>query len=134
MLFQQIQENCGAHILESAAAWAAMTGRFELGAQLLGAAARIRHETGDKPRPWERFVQGAYLPRIAEGLAPDAFADAHRRGSERSFLEALRFAKDSLSAFDGVRIQRRDPMTLGNIGRARRRTRADRARPWDDNA
>jgi non-specific serine/threonine protein kinase len=95
-LFEQVQENCGAHILESAAAWSAMTGRFELGAELLGAAARIRDETGDNPRPWERLVQDVHLPKIAEALAPAVFADAHWRGRQRPFLEALRFARNRL--------------------------------------
>ena len=95
-LFEQIQENCGAHILESAAAWSAMTGRFELGAEFLGAAGRIRDETGDKPRPWERLVQDVYLPKIAQALAPATFAEAGQRGARRPFLEALRFAQGQL--------------------------------------
>jgi non-specific serine/threonine protein kinase len=101
-LFEQIQENCGAHILESAAAWSAMTGRFELGAEFLGGAARIRDETGDQPRPWERLVQDVYLPMISEALAPAMFAEAHRRGGQRPFLEALRFAQSQLRVHSSV--------------------------------
>jgi non-specific serine/threonine protein kinase len=97
-LFEQIQENCSAHILESAAACFAMVGRFELGAELLGAAGRIRDETGDRPRPWEYLVQEVWLPRIEEALAPAEFTAARRRGAQRAFREALRFAQSELSA------------------------------------
>lgn len=95
-LFNDIQLNCGAHILETSAAWAAMTGRFELGAELLGAAGRIREDTGDKPRPWEHVVQEEYLPRIRADLDPSVFADAHARGARKEFREALAFAEHSL--------------------------------------
>src|SRR5262249_6178370 len=95
-LFEQIQENCGAHILESAAAWSAMTGRSELAAESLGAAGRIRDETGDKPRPWERLVQDVYLPKIAQALPQATFEEACGRGAQRAFREALRFAQGQL--------------------------------------
>jgi non-specific serine/threonine protein kinase len=97
-LFEQIQENCGAHILETAAAWSAMTGRFAVGAELLGASGRIREETGDQPRPWERIVQDVWLPKIAAALAPDDFAAARARGAQRAFRDALDFARRELRA------------------------------------
>lgn len=94
--FKTIQHNCGAHVLETAAAWAAMTARFELGAELLGSAQRIREETGDMPRPWEREVQQAWLPRLAAGLEPAVFGAARARGRERPFSDALAFAEATL--------------------------------------
>jgi hypothetical protein len=63
-----------------------------------GAAGRIRDETGDRPRPWEYLVQEVWLPRIEEALAPAEFTAARRRGAQRAFREALRFAQSELSA------------------------------------
>ena len=97
-VFKNIQINCGAHVLEMAAVWAAMTGRFELGAEFLGSAHRIREETGDKPRPWERAVQNVWLPKIGASLAPEVFDAAHRRGTQREFVNALDFAEGELRA------------------------------------
>jgi predicted ATPase len=88
-VFKGIQENCGSHVLETAAAWAAMSQRFDLGAELLGSAHRIRQTTGDKPRPWEGAVQKVWLPRIAEALPAAEFSAAHRRGAQRTFEVAL---------------------------------------------
>jgi hypothetical protein len=88
-LFENIQRNCAAHALDSAAAWAAMTQRFELGAELLGAAQRIRDETGDKPRPWERVVRETWLPKIRERLEPERFEEAFGRGRAMGFEEAV---------------------------------------------
>jgi len=85
-------------VLETAAAWAAMTGRFELGAEFLGCANRIREETGDKPRPWEGAVQNVWLPKIGASLAPEIFSAAHRRGMERPPGTALDFAERELRA------------------------------------
>ena len=97
-VFKNIQINCGSHVLETAAAWAAMTGRFELGAEFLGSAHRIREETGDKPRPWERAVQDVWLPKIGASLDPEVFEAAHRRGTQREFANALDFAERELRA------------------------------------
>lgn len=97
-LFEQIQVNCAAHVLETAAAWAAMTGRCELGAEILGSAHRIREETGDKPRPWEHVIHDIWLPKIAAALEPDVLDAAHRRGAQRAFLAALDFARRELRA------------------------------------
>ena len=95
-IFRNIQVNCGSHVLETAAAWAAMTSRYELGAELLGAAHRIRDETADKPRPWEGAVQEVWLPKIRTALAPDRFQEAHQRGMQRPFPGALEFAEQRL--------------------------------------
>lgn len=95
-LFEQIQRNCGSHVLETSAGWAAMTGRFELGAELLGAAERIREETADRPRPWEGIVQERWLPRIGEELDAEVFESAKSRGRSLNFEEALAFAQRAL--------------------------------------
>lgn len=96
--FHQIQHNCAAHVLETAAAWAAMTGGFALGAELWGAAERIRHETRDKPRPWERAVQEVWLPTISAALSPDELGRARDRGRRLGAEEALEFAAKALRA------------------------------------
>jgi len=95
-IFKGIQENCGAHVLETSAAWAAMSRRFQLGAELLGSAQRIRQTTGDKPRPWEGAVQNDWLPRIAESLSAEQFSTAHRRGAQLTFEIALDAAAQAL--------------------------------------
>jgi predicted ATPase/class 3 adenylate cyclase len=96
--FKHIQLSCGAHILETCAAWAAMTARFELGAELLGAAERIRDETADRPRPWERAVRRDWLPRIEDALELRVLRDAKARGRRLEFLDALDFAALELRA------------------------------------
>ncbi len=97
--FTTIQYNCGAHVLETAATWAAMSGRFELGAEWLGSAQRIRQETGDKPRPWEGEVQLVWLPRIEAALDAAVFTAARHRGLQRPFAQALAFAEQTLRQF-----------------------------------
>jgi hypothetical protein len=97
-LYHRIQTGCCAHALETCASWAAMAGRFELGAELWGAAERIRTETGDKPRPWERSVQDRWLPLIAAELAGDTFHAAKQQGRALTVEEALNFAEGVLRA------------------------------------
>jgi hypothetical protein len=97
-LLEQIQVNCAAHGLETAAAWAAMNGRFELAAEMLGSADCIRAQTGDKPRPWERLVRDVWLPKIPAALDPAVFQAAHRRGANRIFPDPLRYARRDLLA------------------------------------
>jgi hypothetical protein len=98
-LFKQIiPVGCSAHVLETCAAFAAMTDRLELGAELLGAAARIRHETADKPRPWERAVRTRWLPLIPARLDPTVFAVATERGGALGRTQALEFAESRLRA------------------------------------
>jgi predicted ATPase/class 3 adenylate cyclase len=98
VLFKGIQHNCGAHVLETCAAWAAMTQRYELGAELLGAAQRLREETGDRPRPWERRVREDWLPRINTALDADTVSTATKRGRARGFEDSLEFAASALQS------------------------------------
>lgn len=100
--FHRIQPNCAAHLLETAAAWAAMTARLALGAELLGAAERIRDETHDRPRPWERAVQEVWLPVISAALPAPELARARDRGRRLTAAEALSFAAASLRHPDPV--------------------------------
>ena len=95
-LAQRISAGCSAHMLESTAAFAAMTERLELGAELLGAAGRARSETGDKPRPWERAVRNHWLPLISAQLEPPVYVAATERGRARGVPEALDFAETTL--------------------------------------
>jgi hypothetical protein len=88
-----ISAGCSAHVLEAAAAFAAMTDRLELGAELLAAADRIRRETGDEPRPWERAVRTRWLPMIPARLEPAVYAAATERGRTHGFPDALDFAE-----------------------------------------
>jgi hypothetical protein len=99
IIFKGIQHNCGAHALETCAAWAAMTQRYELGAELLGAAQRLRDETGDRPRPWERLVREDWLPRIDAALDPSTAIEAMERGRTRGFEDALEFASSELRRY-----------------------------------
>ncbi|MGQ0435003.1 MAG: ATP-binding protein [Microthrixaceae bacterium] len=92
-LFRDVQHNCRSHILETVAAWAAMQGRFELGAELWGSALRVRDETHDSPRPWEQRVQDVWLPAIRDALTPEVLAAAHQRGRAREATAALDFAE-----------------------------------------
>jgi hypothetical protein len=101
-LFKRIIPGCAAHILETGAAFAGMTERLEFGAELLAAAARIRDETADKPRPWERAVRTRWLPLIPAPLDPTTRAAATERGSALGFLEALEFAETRLRACQPV--------------------------------
>jgi predicted ATPase/class 3 adenylate cyclase len=98
VVFKSVQPNCGAHILETCAAWAAMTDRFELGLEILASAERLREETGDKPRPWEAHVRNDWLPRLSAALDPKAATVIRARGRERGLMEALDFAAGSLQA------------------------------------
>lgn len=93
------------HVLETAVAWAAMSGRFELGAEILGSANRIREQTGDKPRPWERVIPGDLA---AEDRRLARARRVRRRSSTRR-PEGLhpRAAFRSAGAARGVRRERR---------------------------
>jgi hypothetical protein len=115
IIFKSIQHNCGAHVLETCAAWAAMTQRYELGAELLGAAQRLRDETGDRPRPWERLVREDWLPRIDASLDPATAIAAMERGRARCFEEALEFASSELR-----RQARADKRTVPKTGKTAR--------------
>jgi hypothetical protein len=96
--FREIPVNCGAHILETCAAWTAAARRHELGAELLAAAERIREETADKPRPQERIWRD-WLPLIAANTEAEAYRSARKRGRLLSFEQALDLAENSLRGY-----------------------------------
>jgi tetratricopeptide (TPR) repeat protein len=97
--FREIPVNCGAHILETCAAWTAAAGRHELGAELLATAERIREETADKPRPNERIIWRDWLPLIAASTEAEAYRSARKRGRLLSFEQALDLAENSLRGY-----------------------------------
>jgi predicted ATPase len=97
--FREIQINCGAHILETCAAWTAAAGRHELGAELFATAERIREETADKPRPYERIIWRDWLPLIAANTEAEAYRAARKRGRLLSFEQALDLAENSLKGY-----------------------------------
>jgi len=97
--FREIPINCGAHILETCAAWTAAAGRHELGAELLATAERIREETADKPRPNERIIWRDWLPLIAANTEAEAYRSARKRGRLLSFEQALDLAENSLRGY-----------------------------------
>jgi tetratricopeptide (TPR) repeat protein len=99
--FREIQINCGAHILETCAAWTAAAGRHELGAEILATAERIREETADKPRPNERIIWRDWLPLIAASTEAEAYRSARKRGRLLSFEQALDLAENSLRGYSG---------------------------------
>jgi predicted ATPase/class 3 adenylate cyclase len=92
-LFADVLLGCSSHLLETAAALAAMTGRFELGAVLWGAGDRLRELTGDRARPWEREVQQHWLPMIEQRLDADAFAAARVAGAAMPLDDAMAYAE-----------------------------------------
>jgi predicted ATPase/class 3 adenylate cyclase len=89
---------CSTHFLNAAATWAAMTERYELGAQLCGAAHRVFEETGDRPTPWEERIQERWLPRIRQELDDDSFEAARLRGMQSSYEETMALAERALRA------------------------------------
>jgi non-specific serine/threonine protein kinase len=89
---------CAAHALETVAAWTVMVHRSELGAELVGAADRIREETGDQPRPWERRVREDYLPKLREVLGDEPYEEAYAKGARLSREEALTYAAHEIGA------------------------------------
>jgi non-specific serine/threonine protein kinase len=97
--FRGIPINCGAHILETCAAWTAAAGRHELGAEILATAERIREETADKPRPNERIIWRDWLPLIAANTEAEAYRSARKRGRLLSFEQALDLAENSLTGY-----------------------------------
>ncbi|MEX2393653.1 MAG: adenylate/guanylate cyclase domain-containing protein [Actinomycetota bacterium] len=102
-LMSQLLAGCGAHALETAAVWATIHGRHELGAEFLGSAERVREETGDTPRPWERSVHTVWLPQIAAALDDETYIAAKARGTRRSREEALAFAaREIAGAASGI--------------------------------
>lgn len=95
-LFTSVWRGCSPHVLNAAATWAAMTERYELGAQLCGAAHRIAEETGDRPTPWELLIQERWLPRIRQELEGGSFEAARLRGAQMSYEETMALAEQEL--------------------------------------
>jgi len=97
-LFHKIQQNCASHMLETTAAWAAMALQFDVGAELWGAAERMRDETKDKPRPWESAIQDVWLPAIRSAMSPEELRAAQQRGRQLDADGALDHAERVLRA------------------------------------
>ena len=62
----------------------------------MGAAERIRAETADQPRPWERAVREDWLPLLAANLHPGSFEAARSRGKAATFEQVLELAESAL--------------------------------------
>jgi len=65
----------------------------------LAAAERIREETADKPRPYERIIWRDWLPLIAANTEAEAYRSARKRGRLLSFEQALDLAENSLKGY-----------------------------------
>jgi hypothetical protein len=96
-LMAQVYAGCLAHALENAAAILMMAGDVETAADVVGSAERLREETGDKPRPWERLVQEEWLPRIRTELDTAVYEQAVGRGRSRRREDAVVFAAEALT-------------------------------------
>ena len=84
---------CGAHCLETTAALAAATGRPDVGAELLGAAERMRELLGTAAPPYERIVRERGVADVTRALDDDAAATAWTRGRELAFEDAMARAR-----------------------------------------
>ena len=84
---------CGAHCLETTAALAAATGRPGVGAELLGAAERMRERLGTAAPPYERIVRERGVADITRALDDAAAATAWPRGRELAFEDAMARAR-----------------------------------------
>jgi predicted ATPase/class 3 adenylate cyclase len=84
---------CSTHCLESTAAVAAAAGRPELGAELLGAAERMRELLGVAPPPYERIVRERGVSAVKAALDTETAATAWKRGRELGFEDAMARAR-----------------------------------------
>ena len=84
---------CSAHCLETTAALAAATGRPDAGAELLGAAERMRELLGTAAPPYERIVRERGVADVTRALDDDAAATAWARGRELAFEDAMARAR-----------------------------------------
>jgi predicted ATPase/class 3 adenylate cyclase len=84
---------CSTHCLESTAAVAAAAGRPELGAELLGAAERMRELLGVAPPPYERIVREQGVSAVKAALDAAPAATAWKRGRELGFDDAMARAR-----------------------------------------
>ncbi len=80
---------CSAHCLETTAALAAATGRPDVGAELLGAAERMRELLGTAPPPYERIVRERGAAEVARALDAEASATAWARGRDLAYEDAM---------------------------------------------
>ena len=85
---------CGAHCLETTAALAAATGRPAIGAELLGAAERMREQLGTAAPPYERIVRERGVADITRALDNAAASTAWARGRELTFEDAMTRARE----------------------------------------
>ena len=84
---------CSAHCLETTAALAAATGRPEVGAELLGAAERMRELLGTAAPPYERIVRERGVADVTRALDDEAAARAWKRGRDLAFEDAMARAR-----------------------------------------
>ena len=84
---------CSAHCLETTAALAAATGRPDVGAELLGAAERMRELLGTAAPPYERIVRERGVADVTRALDDDAAARAWTRGRDLAFEDAMARAR-----------------------------------------
>ena len=94
MYLQISNRVCGAHCLETTAALAAATGRPDIGAELLGAAERMREQLGTAAPPYERIVRERGVADITRALDDGAAATAWTRGRELAFEDAMARARE----------------------------------------
>ena len=94
MYLQISNRVCGAHCLETTAALAAATGRPTIGAELLGAAERMREQLGTAAPPYERIVRERGVADITRALDDAAAATAWARGRELAFEDAMARARE----------------------------------------
>ena len=73
---------------------AAATGRPDVGAELLGAAERMRELLGTAAPPYERIVRERGVADITRALDDDAAATAWARGRELAFEDAMARARE----------------------------------------
>jgi predicted ATPase/class 3 adenylate cyclase len=84
---------CSAHCLETTAALAAATARPEVGAELLGAAERMRELLDTAAPPYERIVRERGVADVTRALDDDAAATAWTRGRDLAFEDAMARAR-----------------------------------------
>ncbi len=85
---------CSAHCLETTAALAAATGRPNGGAELLGAAERMRELLGTAAPPYERIVRERGVAGVTRDLDDEAAARAWTRGRDLAYEDAMARARE----------------------------------------
>lgn len=90
-------QQCAAHCLENAAAWAQRSGRAMDAATLLGSSTALRLDTGIPTPDYETFLFDQIVVAARDELG-DSFADAWDRGLELSMQQALDFVQEITSS------------------------------------